>query len=243
MTTEIVELTDNELERRIVVLQDIVQLDDSTQAFKVLDRAVVYSYKLRQVAGILLCAALAAMKDRWEAGRVTLFDQGLYEFDFHTYARDRTEGEYANSTIDNMVDSGRTFLQGMPEDIPETIPLYDKEGQLTGEIVQTSPLHLTVSKMVFAKAAAKSGELAANPIALGQLFNPDVGAHTVLATLNPPTPRNNDNYRLRMYLEGPYIVVQRGNGEPEMVGELNVDGSALVKEAIAYIAAACQIRS
>ena len=229
MTTEIVELTDNELERRIVVLQDIVQLDDSTQAFKVLDRAVVYSYKLRQVAGILLCAALAAMKDRWEAGRVTLFDQGLYEFDFHT--------------IDNMVDSGRTFLQGMPEDIPETIPLYDKEGQLTGEIVQTSPLHLTVSKMVFAKAAAKSGELAANPVALGQLFNPDVGAHTVLATLNPPTPRNNDNYRLRMYLEGPYIVVQRGNGEPEMVGELNVDGSALVKEAIAYIAAACQIRS
>jgi len=169
---------------------------------------------------------------------------GEHEFSFQTYAYSRTR--YAESTIANLVDAGRTWLLEHPP-LPAQVELYDKEGNATGEIVSPDPLNLSVSKMIFTKAALKDGRLAGNLVAMGQLFNQDVDATTVSRTLSGRVAggggAKNSSNRLTFILEGPLLLAQWGKGEPELVAELSLSVSPLVVKAITYLKTLLEVNS
>ena len=221
------------------------------EVFDLLDGTIVYAYNAREKSGILLSMALSCMKDLWEDWPLT--SKALYHYDFYKYAYAKTT--YAHVTIDNMIRAGRTWLQGLPENVPHEVLLYDTDGEPTGEIVTPDPFNLSVSKLLVTSAAAKDGRLWANEVALGQLFNPDVGVHTVSRTIQQPSAPKEDKEpevisteytidSLRLYLEGPFIMVRK-NGKTNWVAEFNMEGFSedlAVKEAIKYLIASLQIR-
>jgi len=51
-------------------LVDVARDDDGDNdvIFEHLDQAVQYGYTLREAAGVMLCVALALIKERWDAG-------------------------------------------------------------------------------------------------------------------------------------------------------------------------------
>jgi len=196
--------------------------------------------------GILLSQSLAVMKERWQEWPLTCKCQ--WDYKFNQYAEERTH--YKPSTIDNLVRAGTAWLQGPPDGIPDKVELYDGEGNATGEVVTPDPFSLSVSKLVFSTAALNDGRLRDNPVAMGQLFNPDVGAHTVNNTLQGrPTVENPGSApvldtSLKFYVEGPFLWVKKGR-EKNWVAELNTEGfnqDPLVKEAMRYVIAACQVK-
>lgn len=224
------------------------------EVFGLLDSTIVYAYTARERSGILLSMALSCMKDMWDDWPLT--SKGPYKYDFYRYASTRTS--YARVTIDNMIRAGRTWLQGLPENVPSEVLLYDSDGEPTGEVIDPDPFSLSVSKLLVTSAAARDGRLWNNKVALGQLFNPEVGVHTVSRTIQrPPVPKEEKegneeeivpytlNDSLRLYLEGPFVMVSKNGYESDWVVELNTEGFAsnpIVKEAIKYFISALQIR-
>lgn len=248
--------TDN-IKRVAEQLQTLSTREEATdETFEILDSAVVYSYSTREKCGILLSMALSCMRDLWDAWPLT--STAFYEYDFYKYAAARTT--YARTTIDNMVRAGRTWLQGLPESVPGKVQLYDRDGEPTGEEVIPDPYNLSVSKLLVTSAAARDGRLWENKIALGQLFNPDVGVHVVSSTIQRPKMPKEEKEQgvapsivigqpngepVRLFLDGPFIMVHRNGQEPTWVAELNIEGfenDSMVKRAIKYLVAAAQIR-
>jgi len=165
-----------------------------------------------------------------------------YNFDFHEYARARTQNQHADSTLDNMVDAGITFLLSPPEDFPETVVLYDKDGNTTGEVVGVDMASLSTSKMVYAKASVKDGTLVANPVAMGQLFNPNVGPTDVLRTLRGAVMSGASPNSLSLFIEGGLLMVRRGSSTPEVLAEFTTESSSLVLDGIRLLRMRCGIR-
>lgn len=221
------------------------------EVFDLLDNTIVYAYNSREKSGILLSMALSCMKDMWDEWPLT--SKALFKYNFYNYALTRTS--YARVTIDNMIRAGRTWLRGLPDNVPDQVLLYDSDGKPTGEVVDPDPFSLSVSKLLYSSAAAKDGRLWTNEVALGQLFNPDVGAHAVNRTIQHPPGAEDDEIpsqvdpeytidSLKLYLEGPFIMVKR-DGQTNWVAELNTEGfenDPMVKEATKYLIAALQIR-
>jgi len=218
------------------------------EVFKLLDDTIIYAHGAREKSGILLSMALSCMKDMWDDWPLT--SKSIFNFDFYKYANTRTS--YVRVTIDNMVRAGRTWLQGLPDNVPNEILLYDSDGESTGEIVDPDPFRLSVSKLLVTSAAAKDGRLWSNEVALGQMFNPEVGVHVVSHTIQHPKEDEEDEVispeytidSLKLYLEGPFIMVRK-NGATNWVAELNTEGfekDPSVKEAVKYLIAALQIR-
>jgi len=227
----------------IVSLRDTVEgsIQDPVALFHVLDTEISKSVKEREEQNLRLCAQLAYANLYWDQFPLDIVD--TWSYSFYTYASDKTGG-YQRSTIDNMVDVGRTFLLGeLPEGIPEQVELYDRTGNPTGTVADTRELLLeqSASKLLVAKGAAKDGRLESNPIALGQLFNPEVSVHVLSATIQgrsqlpPPRP---DKFRLARISS--YIVAYE-NGEEQVVAELTGSDTALVRKAHEYILAACKV--
>jgi len=233
---------------RIENILSVDKPDEST--FDLLDGTITYAYDTREKAGILLSMSLSCMKELWDKWPLT--SKGLFEYDFYKYASCRTS--YARVTVDNMIRAGRTWLQGLPDNVPSDVLLYDTDGEPTGEVVTPDPFNLSVSKLLVTSAAAKDGRLWANKVALGQLFNPDVGAHTVSRTIQQPRgPKEEEeeivpytlNDSLRLYIEGPFVMVSKNGHESDWVMEINTEGfenNPIVKEAVKYLVAALQIR-
>lgn len=230
----------------------IKSAEHDEEIFDLLDGTIIYAYNTREKSGILLSMALSCMKDMWDDWPLT--SKALFEYKFYNYALTRTQ--YARVTVDNMIRAGRTWLLGLPDNVPSQVLLYDSDGKPTGEIVDPDPFSLSVSKLLYSSAAAKDGRLWSNEVALGQLFNPDVGAHTVNRTIqHPPSTENNNETlppadpeytidSLKLYLEGPFIMVRR-DGQVNWVVEFNTEGfenDPMVKEATKYLIAALQIR-
>jgi len=240
---EIVIFNDN-LSQNTLVLQELIARQDDLSAFQELDEWIVKSFRWREAAGSILCASLAALKERWESGRVSTVDMSQYDYSFYQYAYEKTG--YARSTIDNMVDVGRTWLMGeLPEGIPESVEIYDKDGSPTGDVITIDPYQIATSKLLVAKAAAKDGSLARNPAALGQLVNADVPVAIVRDTLRGTASNGNGKLeksnRLRLFFEGDFLCAQRGGGEVEVVAEF-YPVSDITREAMLYISAACKVR-
>ena len=223
------------------------------EVFKLLDDTIVYAHGAREKSGILLSMALSCMKDMWDKWPLT--SKSVFDFDFYKYANIRTS--YVKVTIDNMVRAGRTWLQGLPDNVPNEVLLYDSDGEPTGEVVDPDPFRLSVSKLLVTSAAAKDGRLWSNEVALGQMFNPEVGVHVVSHTIqHPPNTKEDEKDEvippskytidsLKLYLEGPFIMVKKNGYESDWVVEINTEGfekNPIVKEAVKYLIAALQIR-
>ena len=222
------------------------------EIFDLLDGTIIYAYNAREKSGILLSMALSCMKDVWDDWPLT--SKGLFEHNFYKYTSSRTS--YTRVTIDNMIRAGRTWLQGLPENVPQEVLLYDNDGKPTGEVVIPDPFDLSVSKLLVTSGAARDGRLWANEVALGQLFNPNVGVHTVSRTIQQPKkPKGEEeeeeivpytlNESLRLYVEGPFVMVSKNGYESDWVMEINTEGfenNPIVKEAVKYLVAALQIR-
>lgn len=229
------------IQSKITKLQNVVALSDEHGAFTELDGVIVYTHQVEEIASAVKCVALAMMKQRWDDGLVPLTESGAYEHNFYNYTLVRTG--CSGSTVRNWIDAGRTWLEGLPAGIPERINLYDRDGNPTGDNVESNPFLLNRSKLVLTKAAAKNGRLADNEVALGQLFNKAVGIHTVLDTLNSDEEEKNIAHAgLKLWFDGPYLIAQDGFSDPEVVAEFYADGSDVVDQAIKYITAACHIR-
>lgn len=223
------------------------------EIFDLLDGTIIYAYNAREKSGILLSMALSCMKYLWEDWPLT--SKGLYNYNFYRYASTRTS--YARVTIDNMIRAGRTWLQGLPENVPSEVLLYDSNGEPTGEAVVPDPFDLSVSKLLVTSGAARDGRLWSNKVALGQLFNPNVGVHTVNHTIQrPKVPKKDEgkeeqiipytlNDSIRLYIEGPFVMVSKNGFEADWAFEMNTEGfenNPIVKEAVKYLIAALQIR-
>ena len=221
------------------------------EMFDLLDGTIVYAYNAREKSGILLSMALSCMKEMWDDWPLT--SKGIYNYDFYRYASTKTS--YARVTVDNMIRAGRTWLLGLPEDVPHEVILYDASGEPTGEVVIPNPFDLSVSKLLVTSGAARDGRLWSNKVALGQLFNPDVGVHTVSRTIQQPKEEKEEDKEpaqeyvldesLKLYLEGPFVMVSKNGYESDWVFEINTEGfsnNPIVKEAIKYLIAALQIR-
>ena len=222
------------------------------EMFDLLDGTIEYAYNAREKSGILLSMALSCMKEMWDDWPLT--SKGIYNYDFYRYASTKTS--YARVTVDNMIRAGRTWLLGLPEDVPSEILLYNSDGEPTGEVVIPNPFDLSVSKLLVTSGAARDGRLWSNEVALGQLFNPDVGVHTVSRTIQQPKkPKGEEeeeeivpytlNESLRLYVEGPFVMVSKNGYESDWVMEINTEGfenNPIVKEAVKYLVAALQIR-
>ena len=220
---------------------------DDAEAFTQLDVLIQHSFLVRERSGAILCAALATMKNRWDADHVPITQAERYDYKFHTYANQVCQQQYAVSTIDNMVDAGRVWLLNSTR-LPAEVPLYDDQGEPTGDVVIPDPYQLGTSKLVFTKSAAKDGSLYDDEVALGQMFNPNVGPHTVLETLKGGNTKSDTDIatkahsgRLSLYFEGTALMVREGQGKPEAVADFFFGDSPLVDRAIKLVAAACQI--
>lgn len=233
---------------------------DSFQTMTVadLDQQIMRGYVVREASTHIFCTALAEMQNRWQIGDVPLTMMGDFGMDFHDYVRARTKTDYSNSAIDNFAAVGRVwFTDEIPENIPATVQLYDAEGQRVvdteGELVTVpwNPCLLNTSKLVHGKAALSNGSLAGNPVALGQLFNPDVGFRVALASLNESgTSSVQSNYTqvqsvgLRLFIEGPYLMADEEGCDPAIVAEIDwesVKTHEVARRALQLIVAACMI--
>ena len=209
------------------------------ELFNTIDSAIVHSVQTREAMGLILCAGLAMAKDHWD--EFPLDSIGDWEYNFHTYARDRTGG-YSSVHIDNMVSIGKTFLSGsLPECIPARVKLYDKNKRPTGEEVIPDPCTQNMSKLLVSVAASKDGRLE-DPVAMGQLFNPKVSVRVLSATIQktPATAKNKNG--LRMWQEGIYILANENGGEAIVVAELNMGADPLVRKARERLLAGCNIK-
>jgi len=228
-------------------LVTLVEAPADEETFDVLDGTVIVGYNMREMYGILLSRALAVMRERWQEWPLT--SKAKWDYRFSQYAEERTH--YKSSTIDNLVRAGTAWLYGSPDGLPDEVELYDREGHPTGEVITPNPFSLSVSKLVFSTAALNDGRLTNNPVAMGQLFNPDVGAHIVNDTLQgrPAVENPGDavavlDASLKLYVEGSFLWVKKGR-DKNWVAELNVEGfnqDPLVKEALRYVIAACQVK-
>lgn len=247
----------SDIKRAAKHLRKLVELGEANDGtFEMLDNTILYSYSTREKCGILLSMALSCMRDLWDSWPLT--STALFEYKFYNYAASRTT--YAPTTIDNMVRAGRTWLQGLPESVPDRVQLYDRNGEPTGEEIVPDPYSLSVSKLLVTSAAARDGRLWENKVALGQLFNPEVGVHVVSGTIQrPKIPKEEEKQNpapsiiigqpngepVRLFLDGPFIMVHRNGQEPTWVAELNTEGfvnDPMVKRAVKYLVAALQIR-
>jgi len=232
----------------------IGNLENAT--FEIVDETVWKSYQIREASTHLLCIALAHAKDRWDRGQVTLTEMGKYEHDFYVYVNTRTGKSYAATTIDNLIDVGRTFFIDVPENVvfPKDISLHNAGGTPTGEVIKYDPLQIPVSKLVHAKAALKRGVFNNNDTLWGQMFNPKVGVSVFCDILrNTKHPLVYDASKvnllppseLRIVIEGPYMLVLNGTGDAEVLGELewdNIQSSDNVRKALQMIVDACGIK-
>lgn len=247
----------SDIRRAAKHLRELLELGEATdETFALLDNAILYSYSTREKCGVLLSMTLSCMRDLWDSWPLT--STALYEYSFYNYTASRTT--YAPVTIDNMVRAGRTWLQGLPESVPDKVQLYDRDGEPTGEEVVPDPYSLSVSKLLVTSAAARDGRLWENVVALGQLFNPDVSVSVVSSTIQRPrVPKEEEEQDtapsiivgqpngepVKLFLDGPFIMVRRDGQQPNWVAELNTEGfesDPLVKRAIKYLVAALQIR-
>lgn len=228
------------IQDKIATLQTMLSQSDEYDAFRELDNVIIYTHQVEEISSALKCVALAIMKQRWDDGLVPLTESASYEHSFYNYAFNRTG--CTGSTVRNWIDAGRTWLEGLPEGIPKSVELYDRDGNPTGECVEPNPFLLNRSKLVLTKAAAKDGRLTDDPVALGQLFNRDVGIHTVLDTLNNGKDKSNIAHAgLKLWFEGSYLLAQDGFSEPEVVAEFYVGDNDIVNQAIRYITSALNI--
>ena len=233
---------------------------DTFQTMEVeeVDQQVVRGSQVREASTHIFCTALAEMQNRWHAGDVPLTMMGEFELDFYTYVRVRTGTDYSRSAIDNFAAVGRVwFTDDIPMGIPATIQLYDAEGKRVvdaeGElkVVPFNPCLLNTSKLVHGKAALASGQLAANPVALGQLFNPKVGVRVAMASLNGRgdviqsteyTPVESTG--MRMYIEGPYLMADEEGHDAAIVAEIHwesVKTKPVARKALQFMVAVLQI--
>ena len=223
-----------------------------------LDQQIFQGFAVREASTHIFCTALAEMQNRWQTGGVPLDMMGDFKMDFHVYVRARTGTDYSNSAIDNFAAVGRVwFIDEIPEGIPATVQLYDTDGQRVvddeGElvVVDWNPCLLNTSKLVQAKAALSNGSLARNPVALGQLFNPDVGFRVALASLSgsgtssaqsaPVQPTG-----LRLFIEGPLLMAEEEGHDPAIVAEIDwesVKKHEVARRALQLMVAACMIEN
>jgi hypothetical protein len=232
--------------RRCQILSGAVKSTDSADVFTALDLAIDYAYNLREAAGVMLCYSLALMKDHWYTMPYT--DVAHYD-SFYDYARHKTGSQYTNSALINMIDVGKTFVQGFLNgslDLPDKVELYDEVGEPTGEIVEPDILHVNTSKLVYAKAAAKDGRLQDDKVALGQLLNDDVPPRVVNDTLQGRVHQQDDtsfseNGKIRFFVEGPLLMVGRGD-DADWLAEVNWEGGPLAQEGLGYLKAALSVK-
>jgi len=208
---------------KAIALRDTTEGMAPADAFVMLDDYIKASVEVSQATRRILCCSLALVKQRWD--EFPLEELSSWKYNFYNYAQERTGG-YARGTIDNFVNVGNTWLAGdLPECIPETIQLYDKAGKPLDKVIKPDVWSQCSSKLLYATGAAKDGRLAKDPVAMGQLFNPEVGAHTLNNTIQGhteklPIPEKND--ALKLWVEGHYIMVSK-NGETDWLCELNTD--------------------
>ncbi len=136
----------------------------------------------------------------------------------------------------------RIYAEVAPKDFPETVILYDEDGNTTGEVVGVDMASLSTSKMVYAKASVKDGTLVANPVAMGQLFNPNVGPTDVLRTLRGAVVSGSSPNSLSLFIEGGLLMVRRGSSTPEVLAEFTTESSPLVLDGIRLLRMRCGIR-
>jgi len=230
-----------------------------TMTVEELDQQIVRGFAVREASTHIFCTALAEMQNRWQTGGVSLDMMGGYELDFHTYVRMRTKTDYSNSAIDNFAAVGRVwFTDEIPEGIPATVQLYNADGQRVvdgeGELVTVpfNPCLLNTSKLVHAKAALSNGSLARNPVALGQLFNSDVGFRIAMASLGGGTSSTQSSYTpveltgLRLFIEGPLLMAEEEGHDPAVVAEIDWESVKIhevARRALQLIVAACMVEN
>jgi len=225
---------------RDLAIRDTVETLEGAEAFNFLDDQVLKSIEVSQEIRRILSVTLAIMKQRWD--EFPLEELSWCEYDFYNYAKQRTGG-YSRSAIDNHVNVGGTWLLGnLPKDIPERVELYDSKGKPTGEIIDVDPRSQSTSKLLVATGAAKDGRLAQDPVALGQLFNPEVSVHILSDTIQGRTKKLEPTNGFRMFNDSGIIYASQGEKEV-WVAELSMEGDELVLKAIDYITTACNIRS
>ena len=225
-------------------MNDIAIVDTASSltgiaCFRFLDDYVCKSITVTQEARRILSITLALMKERWD--EFPMEETGYWDYDFYTYARDRTGG-YSRSAIDNHVNVGATWLLQLPDGLPATVELYDAAGRATGETIIPDPETQCVSKLLVATGAAKDGRLFQDPVALGQLFNPDVAVHILSATIQGHTKHleSPKNDQLQMWVEGG-VIYAKVNGDIEWVAELNLENKESVRRGREYLLVACGI--
>jgi len=220
------------------------------EPFPVLDQVLVYSHTVQEGAAHALCVVLGHLKDRWEVGEIELDVMGEYGYDFHSYVRARTGHSYEDAHIDNLVGVGRIFLIDPAGKIPETVILFDSEGMPLEQHAPVDFFQVGVSKLIHAKAAMRAGWLLEDPVAMGQLLNPDVSVRAVLRTLykvaSPGTTRAVDQQskQYRFALEGVHLTVSYKGSEPLVLCEVNwegIQGNDVLKQAWQMIVAACAV--
>jgi len=200
--------------------------EDDVVAFGMLDRAVTGTATLREGATVMFCVALRRMKERWECGNIPLTVGGKYEHSFYKYIEE-TIG-YVRSTVDNYIDIAEVWLgPELPKGLPATVELYDAKGNLTGDVVDVDPFELSITRLFHTKANVRDGSLAANPLALGMLFNPKVGYRTVKTVLSATDSTiiqdENGDY-LIIFVEGSQLYARAaGDEEPIVFGEIYWD--------------------
>lgn len=178
------------------------------------------------------CAILAIAEKNWDTFPLT--ETGEWDHDYYKFAKEFTGG-YTVRSIDNMKRVGRTWLlKELPPDVPKKITLYDDYGnpvadKISGEIqvVEPDPYAQSFSKLLIATGAAHDGRFSGNEVALGQLFNPEVGVRELEATLqgrtNPYEGNKSEVIREVFFiLDGPYLVARRGP-EEALIAELNLE--------------------
>ena len=237
-TSSLVPISGDYIHSLSIVVED--NITDSTKLFAILDTEITNSVREREEQNLRLCALLAYANVHWSSFSMELV--GPWKYNFYIYAQSRTGG-YQRGTIDNMVDTGKTFLLGqLPDSIPEEVELYDAKGNPTGEMVNPREQlsEQSASKLLVAKGAAKNGRLSSNPVAMGQLFNPEVSVHILSDTIQGRVqlPALQDSFQLR--LVGSYIVGIQ-NGEEKVVAELVEDTDPIAVKGREYILAACRI--
>jgi hypothetical protein len=226
-----------------LLIDGLKDLPTSAGAFDAIDSVVVTGNMQRTMAGIYLSIGLTAMKDRWDA--LPLECKGKWNYKFYEYATYRTG--FAPSTVDNIINVGRTWLFEPPEGLPEMVQLYDAKGEPTKDFVAADPYSQSVSKLLVSTGALKTGRLGAK--ALGQLFNPDVSVHVLHDTIRATKPVKSlpappvSKGPIRFTLEGPCLVANR-NHKSIVIADLdmNAEGDELGKAGIAHILAACQVK-
>jgi len=230
-----------QLPDRFSNLVEILEADNiDEEVFDLLHGTVIYSYRLREVAGILLAMAVSIQVDIWDSAPLTRTTD--YK-DVWAYAQATTG--YSRKHLQNMARAGRIWLLDAPA-MPDQIMLFDRNGCPTHQMVIPNPLDLSLTKLIYSARAIGDGSLWENPKALGQLFNPDVPANIFYDTMQEslsktlcPTP---DPKREMVFYMEDSLLLARGNGEVVVVAQLNFDERhPLLTKAFSYLKAALDI--